>query len=91
MNDGLTLEKLKIVEKLEKLEENMHTSSVHIATTNLLLVNIDKTLTELKDAKVTQNGRISKLENWQAKILGALGVMGLGMPVIIYIVIKSIK
>lgn len=66
-----------------------------------LAVGIEKLLTrqesihsniiELKEKVKIQNGRIGKLENWRSYMLGALAIISIGMPVAIYMVIKSIK
>lgn len=75
MGDGLTLEKLKIDERLREVE-------IHGATTNQILKDIDKSLVQLIEKVKTQNGRVTKLENWKTYILGGMGVMGGGVTLL---------
>lgn len=55
-----------------------------------LLVRIDErmkqmyeSLAEIKKMNDLQNGRISKMENWQSKIVGCLILIAVILPIII--------
>lgn len=50
-----------------------------------------KSIVELSDKVKIQNGRIGKLEINDAKITGALAVITLGMPVILFMLNKLFK
>lgn len=69
MSDGLTLEKLKIDERLRAVEN-------HIAEGNIIFKNLDNTLMGLSGKIGIQNGRINKLENWKSYIVGSMGAIG---------------
>lgn len=69
MGDGLTLEKLKIDERLREVEK--HISAETESRNNLIAV-----LQALVEKVGKQNGRIGKLENWKAYILGGIGGIG---------------
>lgn len=62
----------------------------HMATTNEKLDNICSEIKGLKEAKITQNGRIGKLENWKSYILGGFGCIG-GLITLAGVVILWIK
>ncbi len=58
-----------------------------------LLVRIDERVQQLQrdvtnicSMNATQNGRISKLENWQSKIIGALLLLSASIPILIVFV-----
>ncbi len=72
MGDGLTLEKLKIDERLRAVES-------HIAAEAESRKNLIEVLQALVEKVGRQNGRIGKLEIWRGTIIG-------GMAVIIFII-----
>lgn len=69
MSDGLTLEKLKIEERLRGVE-------THMALNNQSLIQISELLKSLDDRVAIQNGRVFKLESWKSYILGGVGATG---------------
>lgn len=69
MSDGLTLEKLKIDERLRNVE-------THMALSNQSLGVISELLKSLDARVAIQNGRVTKLENWKTYILGGIGAVG---------------
>ncbi len=83
MGDGLTLEKLKIDERLRGVE-------THMEGNKITLHNIAESLTSLNLKVGIQNGRITKLENWKAYVLGGIGGVG-GIFGIISLLISWIK
>lgn len=69
MGSDLTLEKMKIDDRLRAVE-------VHIAGRNEMDKMTVVALNNLTEKVGKQNGRINKLENWKAYILGVAGAIG---------------
>jgi len=67
VSDGLTLEKLKIDDRLREVE-------VHMAENKTILHQMAETLTSLNLKVGIQNGRVTKLEGWKAWILGGVAM-----------------
>ena len=88
MSDGLTLEKLKIEERLR---------SVEMQTARLLSHwmsefgggntpgNINVTLNKIEELIKEQNGRVKKLEEWKVYILGGICAISIIFSLIIAI------
>lgn len=68
MSDGLTLEKLKIDERLRDVEK-------HMSGNIKVLEGFTLALGELKEKVGKQNGRVGKLEAWRAGVLGMMGII----------------
>lgn len=80
----LTLEKLEVAKRLVAVEITLAETNVHLETIAGILV-------ELKDAKVIQNGRISKLENWKSYLVGGIGAIGGCMAFVYFVIDKLTK
>ncbi len=48
-----------------------------------------ETLTEIKDQTIKTNGRVSKLEQWQSYVLGAVAAITILMLPIVYLVLEK--
>lgn len=82
MPEGLTLEKLKIDDRLREVE-------LHMAANNITLKQISETLDKL-DVKVgIQNGRVNKLENIKTYAAGAVGAIG-GIFTFVYFIVDKL-
>lgn len=79
MSDGLTLEKLKIEERLRSVEQTL-------AGQNQTLSGIVTQLIELNNKVGIQNGRVRKLEDWKVYVFGGVcalsGIVGASVTVI---------
>ncbi len=79
----LTLEKLKIDERLRAVEQGH-------AGNKVLLHTISESLTQLVSKVTIQNGRVSKLENWQSYLMGGVGAVGIIFSFVV-LVVKALK
>ena len=75
----------------EKVDEFITESRVFRSALKVENENQLATLIELRDKIKTQNGRIGKLEINDAKITGALAVIVVGMPVILFLLNRLFK
>ncbi len=69
MSDGLTLEKLKVNDRLIELEKIS-------AGSKEILEQISKDVALIHVKVGIQNGRVGKLENWQSWMYGGFAMVG---------------
>lgn len=74
-NSDLTLEKMKIDERLRGVE-------LHVAASNVIFTNLTKAIDALTEKIGNQNGRIGRLENDRAWVLGAFAVVLIAIKLI---------
>lgn len=82
-DDGLTLEKLKINDRLIVLE-------IQNAAKMEILARIEKSVDGLVERVGIQNGRVSKLENWRSYVFGSMGALG-GVCTVVALLIGWVK
>lgn len=75
----------------EKIDDFISESRAFRAALKVETENQSITLVELRDKVKTQNGRIGKLEINDAKISGALAIIVIGMPVILFLLNRLFK
>ncbi len=77
-------------EKLDTLTEKATANIVDHVSVNDALNTIQKTLTKVLEQTEKTNGRVSKLENWKAYILGAVAVLTALVLPIFFMVLNEI-
>ena len=75
----------------EKVLNYIEDTKVYRGTLDEKLINVKEEISELKEKVKTQNGRIGVLEHNYAKIAGAVALIGLMMPVVVYVINKLFK
>ena len=100
MSDGLSLEKLKIDERLRKVEEQTVRLISHMESEfgsantegNLTgaLNRIEGSLKALNERVAIQNGKVRKLEDWKTYCLGGAGMLG-GLITFVFFIVDKIK
>lgn len=75
----------------EKVLNYIEDTKVYRGTLDEKLIGVKSEISELKDKVKTQNGRIGVLETNYAKIAGAVALIGLMIPVVVFVINKLFK
>lgn len=75
----------------DKVLNYIEDTKVYRGTLDEKLIGVKAEITELKEKVKTQNGRIGILEQNYAKIAGAVALIGLMMPIVVFVINKLFK